>query len=510
MTDINVRDFGALGDGAANDAPAFQAAIDAAALAGNFSVRVPAGDYRIGATLLMRSGVRLLGDGYTRFPPAPVSGARLTRSANLPLLRLEGTSILSGGPLINRCEIRDLTLDGANLDADLLVLRACHEFHMSGCFLRAVSGRWILARELWDSTIVDTRFEYGGRGDGTAPGIELASGSGYELTNQVHFRGCIFETYTGIAVGSSGNGTNELSFTTCKFESTISMFPAMRFSQARVITLRDLTVYSRGANPAGTIEAQLVFDQCADIRATLFCEHAGVAGTDAASLGQFVRFSASSNVDLDIQVYDGEDQITAPQLVTFSGSGASQVVTGSIAGTNPTQKNISNAAALQGNVVRLDPFGEPSLQLRNRALAQPDSYFLGRIQADGSATKFRFVVNNGTADTDILTLSGTRDVVVERSLQVRQATYLGRTSSQPTGINGALYFDTATGINALRIYNNGAWQRIGYATSPPSAGNWQRGDIIYNSQPSAGGYVGWSCTASGIPGTWCGFGLILL
>jgi Pectate lyase superfamily protein len=42
----------------------------------------------------------------------------------------------------------------------------------------------------------------------------------------------------------------------------------------------------------------------------------------------------------------------------------------------------------------------------------------------------------------------------------------------------------------------------------PTSGAWSKGDLIYNTNPTPGGYVGWICTASGTPGTWKGFGLI--
>ncbi len=35
------------------------------------------------------------------------------------------------------------------------------------------------------------------------------------------------------------------------------------------------------------------------------------------------------------------------------------------------------------------------------------------------------------------------------------------------------------------------------------------GDIVYESAPAAGGYIGWVCTAAGVPGTWKEFGAIL-
>ena len=39
-------------------------------------------------------------------------------------------------------------------------------------------------------------------------------------------------------------------------------------------------------------------------------------------------------------------------------------------------------------------------------------------------------------------------------------------------------------------------------TAAPVSGTWERGDIVWNSQPSAGGAPGWMCVTAGTPGTW--------
>lgn len=57
--DFNVRDFGAIGDGAAKDTAAIQRAIDAAAAAGGGVVRLPAGTWLSGS-LFLKSGVSLV------------------------------------------------------------------------------------------------------------------------------------------------------------------------------------------------------------------------------------------------------------------------------------------------------------------------------------------------------------------------------------------------------------------------------------------------------------------
>jgi len=45
-------------------------------------------------------------------------------------------------------------------------------------------------------------------------------------------------------------------------------------------------------------------------------------------------------------------------------------------------------------------------------------------------------------------------------------------------------------------------------TAAPVSGTYEVGDIVYNSAPASGGYIGWVCTVAGTPGTWNTFGLI--
>jgi hypothetical protein len=45
-------------------------------------------------------------------------------------------------------------------------------------------------------------------------------------------------------------------------------------------------------------------------------------------------------------------------------------------------------------------------------------------------------------------------------------------------------------------------------TAPPSSGTWARGDIMYHLEPTPGGNVGWVCVEGGAPGQWSTFGAI--
>lgn len=47
-----------------------------------------------------------------------------------------------------------------------------------------------------------------------------------------------------------------------------------------------------------------------------------------------------------------------------------------------------------------------------------------------------------------------------------------------------------------------------YMPSPPQFGNYDKGDIVWNTEPTIGGSVGWVCVRAGSPGSWFPFGEI--
>lgn len=51
-------------------------------------------------------------------------------------------------------------------------------------------------------------------------------------------------------------------------------------------------------------------------------------------------------------------------------------------------------------------------------------------------------------------------------------------------------------------------RKTAYGTAAPTTGTWSLGDIVYHTAPTAGGFTGWICTTAGTPGTWKTFGAI--
>src|SRR5687768_10603593 len=112
---VNVRDFGAIGDGVTDDAAAFQAAI-ATAQTRSSPVYVPASPtaYLLGAALTL-DGVTLVGEGAgSTLKLALSSGAALQLIGSGP--RLSGLRLLGPGASVVPSGPADVDLNGVNLD----------------------------------------------------------------------------------------------------------------------------------------------------------------------------------------------------------------------------------------------------------------------------------------------------------------------------------------------------------------------------------------------------------
>ncbi|RZK40942.1 MAG: hypothetical protein EOO90_13320 [Pedobacter sp.] len=98
---FNVKNYGAIGNGIANDAPAFQRAIDSAYAKGGGVVIVPAGRYNIKAAIIPKSRVTLRGSGL---------GAVLMSTSFIPVAIGQPTADLED------FSVQNLTMEGGVTD----------------------------------------------------------------------------------------------------------------------------------------------------------------------------------------------------------------------------------------------------------------------------------------------------------------------------------------------------------------------------------------------------------
>lgn len=89
-----------------------------------------------------------------------------------------------------------------------------------------------------------------------------------------------------------------------------------------------------------------------------------------------------------------------------------------------------------------------------------------------------------------------------------------RTLTTPSTVTpkklGEIAFDSSGNAYIAIGTSAGDFKRISqnYQSAAPSSGSHAVGEIVYNSTPTADGYVGWVCVTAGTPGTWKGFGKI--
>ena len=210
---LNVKDYGAVGDGTADDTAAIQAALDAVPTGGR-AVYFPAGRYRITSTLLVKiDGTTLYGDG-----PANRNGATQTSNGT----RIEASGGITGSMILVQrvandrplqgVNIRDLTLDGFLVGTGVKgITYRVNQGHMDRVHIWNCSGDGLYiqgyASPAWDT--YDTFI--------TSCLIGRCVGNGVVMANDtadLHFLHCIFLTNNDNMVITGGASSQ---VTSCHF-----------------------------------------------------------------------------------------------------------------------------------------------------------------------------------------------------------------------------------------------------------------------------------------------------
>ncbi|MEK7152926.1 MAG: glycosyl hydrolase family 28-related protein, partial [Patescibacteria group bacterium] len=225
--EINVRDYGAKGDGQTDDTAAIQAAIDAA---GSGLVVFPSGLFMIRGIKVRNKGTAIRGDG--RF------GTRIKRlSGNAPLIDMSGVGTNIGH--LRYDTISNFQLDGNGMPGTLI-----RSYYADSCVYRELSfincpGLAVDFVEVWDTRFENCTWE--GCGSLTAPATLFRNstapgtfGFSKDNTNQIYFVSCRWESFGDGAIRLDGaaNGSkslmNGIFFVACKMETRIAAGPAFQ------------------------------------------------------------------------------------------------------------------------------------------------------------------------------------------------------------------------------------------------------------------------------------------
>ncbi|MFD8415791.1 glycosyl hydrolase family 28-related protein [Streptomyces sp. NPDC059650] len=234
---FDVKAYGAVGDGATDDTPAVQRALDAARTAGGGTVHFPAGTYLVRPAAGKTAALSVDGDGI-RLTGSGAKTSTLLKGADCTLLKMSGTgpAYSTGATHRRYCSIENLGFNGNRKTGLLLELYYNNNSYFRDLFMSANNDMCIDAVEFWDSRFYNLVIEEctGPAGSTTQPNVWLRNassaakgtwGHSEDNVNQIHFVGCRLEAFgTGaLWIGQGAvttNNPNGIYLTDCKFETS--------------------------------------------------------------------------------------------------------------------------------------------------------------------------------------------------------------------------------------------------------------------------------------------------
>lgn len=239
-------------------------------------------------------------------------------------------------------------------------------------------------------------------------------------------------------------------------------------------------------------------------------------GTDATCV--VVNCDGSGAVTKILPTRYGNGYTTATVSVALQGAGSGLVVTANIVGGHITSYTIvnggigytagfgTNTGALHAGGTR-GGLSTDGAFVVNNYYQSGDRYLTGNLCYNGNQFFSGMIFNNGLNDFEEMhlldwsegyksyftTLGGR--VTARWASSYGSNLTMGRASAIPPG---SLVLQDGFWVGGGQT---GAFQTdgryVGNGTAAPTTGQWAKGDIIWNTSPSAGGSMGWMCTTTG-------------
>jgi hypothetical protein len=453
---ISVKDFGAIGNGVVDDTAAFQAAFDAAGNRG--VVSVPPGSYSVGQLNIPYYGFTLIGDSSTGH-----GSVLLLRTGNTKLINITAPTFSASKLVFTG--ISNTTEKGSDTSETLLHFDA----------------------------------------------------SGYSGNIDAQVENCTFLTAnTCFYMGGRNLKITESLFSNCRFGVVVPT----GLSDARGLDMLDNRYHSMGKTNTGAsivsvpgnadftdllIDGGIMDDCC-----RMFTGFSGIM-TISNILGSrnrdaFVIVTATSTgISADRRSVTIKDNTVHIAAVT---SGSS--TPGYVFNVIDVSASFAMYVEISGNKIRRCPAN--GIRCAS-AFATIENNTVANAGMLTGSTYYGFLIqSNGSKVSDNQYIQDTVETATNKAL-AGFAFDTGAFKTEGNRVHGA----TTGTVTPYVLLNNAKVQgwapkeygpREELASVAPTSGNYNRGDIVWNLQPAASGFVGWICVTAGSPGTWKTFGAI--
>jgi hypothetical protein len=552
---VNVRDFGAVGDGVTDDTVAIQAAIDSIGSNGG-TVHLPAGVY-----LLAADGSGSITHTNTTYYPwssGPVSGALKITSDRVKIqgegeaTELKISSAASSGRNFailfygtNDGSVMDLLINcddtaGANNREGVAVVGYTDytagqklRFSMSNCHIKDWDTNGLLVLNQSKVRITDNFFGTGGIAADIhfvdefifADNQVTSVREGLDLDKQVRRFQITGNTFdSGVSTGDGvielngsqygtvahntieGNDNNDSGiYINAKLAFGDQSFTAAE-SQTTNVTIDSNIIRNtnRGIYTGNTAEGS---DTVLNDNSS--CENITITNNIISSIqrasdeGRAIHLSGKRIICDNNLISDVDRGISldAVGLESYSISGnilKDIKITGIHLDGNSTLRPITTGR-IENNIVVSPNTANVSSSARFGIYVAELEYtnFSGNIVKDAANVDFgmKFTYNSTTSPNNLVISNNQSE---------------GGTKGFDVGdpILDDIVFEGNIGTMADMEGGNYFPHKLLYNSAAPSTGTYIVGDIYYNTTPSAGGNIGWVCTTAGSPGTWKTFGTI--
>ena len=490
----NVLRYGATGDGATDDRAALQAAIDVMTVSGGTAF-MPAGTYGIGTSIEMKSNVILRGDGYNTviklLDNADDDLTTIQSGTSAAMIYTDDSNILNFSMEYFRIDGNDA--NNANNTYWGIGLADATDFHLNNLRITDCYGAAIGTFFCHRFTVADILIkEITGTTGNPGEGLYIRKSTNWTCTNIV---GVDLDDHlfylSGDATDQTSDGVvNNCNGINCGRTSNSSAFNCLDGVYRIIFSNCHAQDCKKGYTIVGTNHAvqDITYNGCVSINtddatspsgfsasSSSGTNHAGIALTGCVVKNAGVATASAVGYGMNIQDCD---DVTILSCV-IDGSNYDNIFLDDVNGLAIIGCSLINAGqepSVSGRAgIRIDDVDD--FYIAHNDYRDNQAYGLN-IQDDAT---------NGLVDGGYFNGNGTGSYVKNNSTAttviIRNIPEEGMTNASTSGGRNMQFGDAA-----------------------PTTRAWIVGDIVWNVSPTAGGNIGWVCTAAGSPGTWKTFG----